>query len=103
MSVTFCYIYKYPNYRHFFLSFSYLFVPEHDLSVGWVHVWRGKVVVNVAAVVVGKGVLELPRRPVLDVDDAAHAKLLHQRRVVTEVVQRRVLQRGTVVNHGPVG
>ena len=49
-----------------------LFVSDHDLSVGGVDVGRGVVLVDVAAVVVRERVLQPPRRPVLDVDDAAH-------------------------------
>ena len=47
-------------------------MSDHDLSVGGVDVGRGVVLVDVAAVVVRERVLQPPRRPVLDVDDAAH-------------------------------
>ena len=50
-----------------------LLVSDHDLSVGGVDVGRGVVFVDVAAVVVRERVLQPPRRPVLDVDDATHA------------------------------
>ena len=48
-------------------------MSDHDLSVGGVDVGRGVVLVDVAAVVVRERVLQPPRRPILDVDDAPHA------------------------------
>ena len=49
-------------------------MPDHDLSVGGVDVGRGVVLVDVAAVVVRERVLQPPRSPVLDVDDAPDAE-----------------------------
>ena len=51
-----------------------LLVSDHDLSVGGVDVGRGVVLVDVAAVIVRERVLQPPRRPVLDVDDAPDAE-----------------------------
>ncbi len=51
-----------------------LLPPDHDLPGGRLHVPGRELVVDVAAVVVRQGVLEPPRRPVLDVDHAADAK-----------------------------
>ena len=62
-------------------------MADHDLPVGRVDVRRGELVGDVAAVIVGERVLQSPRRPVLDVDDAAHGELLHQRRVVPQLVE----------------
>ena len=49
-------------------------MSDHDLSVGGVDVGRGVVLVDVAAVIVRERVLQPPRRPVLDVDDAPDAE-----------------------------
>ena len=49
-------------------------MADHDLSVGGVDVGRGVVLVDVAAVVVRERVLQPPRSPVLDVDDAPDAE-----------------------------
>ena len=49
-------------------------MSDHDLSVGGVDVGRGVVLVDVATVVVRERVLQPPRRPVLDVDDAPDAE-----------------------------
>ena len=49
-------------------------MSDHDLSVGGVDVGRGEVLVDVAAVVVRERVLQPPRSPVLDVDDATDAE-----------------------------
>lgn len=78
-------------------------MSQHDLPVGGVDVGRRVVVVDVPAVVVRERVLESPRRPVLDVDQAPHAELLHQRGVVAEVVQTGRVQGGSVVHKGAVG
>ena len=76
---------------------SYRFVAYHDLSFCWADVGRGEILVDVAAVVVRERVLESPGRPVLDRDDAPDAKLLHQGRVVAQVVQLRTVTQGAAV------
>lgn len=80
-------------------------MADHDFSVGRVNVRSGKVVGYVAAMIVRERVLEPPGRPVLDVDDAAHGELLHQRRVVPQVEEGALVrqQRRTVVHQGAIG
>ena len=78
----------------------YLFVSEHDLPGGWPDIDGCVHFVDVSAMVVREGVLQSPRRPVLNVEQAPHAVVFQT--VVLQVLKARPVQRKPVVNHSAV-
>ena len=80
---------------------TYLLVSHHDFSSGGIDVWRGKLFVNVSAVVVRQRILEPPCCPIFDVEDAANA-LITKLFVVPQLVQRSPVQTLPVVDDTPV-
>ena len=71
-------------------------MPDHHFSLCRHDIWSRIVIVDVSAVIVRQRIFQFPGCPVLDVDDAPHAVLLH--RVVPQLVQRRPVQRVPVVD-----